>query len=147
MVGNSPPRYTRTRSAELLVEGVVNDRLDFVTGIHYFEDETKSGDGRCYALFNLLFDPANPDADISCAPVTALLFETTPLREQLTGGPTRTRIGEQSAWNTSIGVFGHLTYALSNRWTLEAGLRYTEDTRKFNALEFFVSNVRPSSTS
>lgn len=149
LVGSDPPRYTRTRSAEILFEGAVSDRLDFVTGFHFFEDETKNGNGRCYALFNLQFDPGNPDVDIPCDPVTAQLFEQTPLREQLTGGPSRTRIGEQSAWNTSYGLFGHLTYALDDRWTLEAGLRYTEDTREFNALEIFVSNVRivdPSST-
>ena len=37
-IGTGPggPRYTLTRGAEVLVEGVVNDRLDFVTGVHYF---------------------------------------------------------------------------------------------------------------
>jgi len=139
--GGAVPRFTTSRSAEAIVEAAISDRLTVVTGLHIFEEETHSGTGDCYALFNRRFDPNNPDADIPCSPAVGTFFEQTPLIEELLGLDSRSRLGEQSAWNSSVGVFGHVTYALNDRWSLEAGLRYSEDTREFNALEFNVSNV------
>jgi iron complex outermembrane receptor protein len=141
-VGDGVRRYTTTRGSEILVEGIVNERLEFVTGFNYFFEESKSGDGRCYNLFNELYDPDNPDIDIPCENVTGNFFEQQPLREQLTGGPATAFVGNKGVWNTSYGIFGHLTYALSERWNLEVGLRYTEDTRDFFAMDIRARNVR-----
>ena len=141
-IGTGPggPRYTLTRGAEVLVEGVVNDRLVFVTGVHYFYEETQTGDARCYWLFVERFDPSNPDVDIPCEPMSGLVIESTPARGFIFGGIT-------GVYNTSVGVFGHLTYDLNERWELAAGLRYTEDEREFISLESRLQNVQiPDST-
>jgi len=129
------PRNTLTRGTEVLVEGEVNDRLDFVTGVHYFDEESGAPDLHCYDLFVARFDPDNPDADILCEKFSGIVFEN-PLASGLIGG-TQSRV-----FNTSLGVFGHLTYALSERWDLELGLRYTEDERKFVNFEPRFSNFQ-----
>ena len=136
-IGTGPggPRYTQTESAEVLVEGVVNERLNFVTGVHYFYEETQTGDDRCYWLFVQQFDPNNPDVNILCEPMSGLVIESAPARGFIFGSTT-------GVYNTSLGVFGHVTYALNERWELAAGLRYTEDEREFINLESRFLNVQ-----
>ena len=128
-------RNTLTRGTEVLVEGVVNDRLDFVTGVHYFYEESGSSDQSCYRLFVERFDPDNPDVDIPCESFSGTIFETTPARGFGFGNQTR-------VFNTSLGVFGHLTYAFSERWDLAVGVRYTEDEREYLNFEPLLSNVQ-----
>jgi len=129
------PRYTRTRGAELLIDSTVNERVAFVTGVHYFYEETShSGSQRCFDLFDQLLASDDPTADVPCEPFSGLIFEVAP-----TGG---FGAGNQTvAQNTSLGIFGHLTYALNDRWELEAGIRYTEDEREFTNLEFELINI------
>jgi len=129
------PRNTVTRSTEVLVEGVVNDRLDFVTGVHYFDEESGAPDLQCYELFVARFDPDNPDVDIPCEPFAGTIFENLPTAGRTAG--TQSRV-----FNTSLGVFGHMTYALSEHWDLEAGIRYTEDEREFVNFEPRLSNAQ-----
>jgi len=114
---------------------VVNDRLEFVTGVHYFYEESQTGDDRCYWLFVERFDPNNPDVDIPCEPMSGTVFESTPARGFIFGGIS-------GVYNTSRAIFGHVTYALNERWELAAGLRYTEDEREFINLESRFLNVQ-----
>lgn len=130
------PRYTLTRSAEVLLEGDVSDRLDFVTGVHYFYEETQTGGSdRCYRIFLAQFDPNDPDADIPCDSFSGTVFDDRPLRGAIGGNDT-------GVFNTSLGIFGHVTYALNDRWALEAGVRYTEDEREFFNFELDLVNVQ-----
>ena len=46
-----------------------------------------------------------------------------------------------SVYNTSIGVFAHLTYVLNDDWDMELGVRYTEEDRDFHNIEFTLSNT------
>jgi iron complex outermembrane receptor protein len=138
------PFSNRTRNFEVVLEADVNDRLDFVVGANYFDEDSMSGDETCYELFNELYDPVL-DNDVACEPFDGLFFESLPFKEEITGtisgGP---RIGFQNVAvrNQSTGVFGHLTYAIADRWEMEAGLRYTEDDRSFHNIEFSASNFR-----
>jgi iron complex outermembrane receptor protein len=136
---------TTTRNAELLFEGVVNDRLNFVTGVNYFEETSLRGTNRCYTLFAERYDFAL-DNDVECQPQNGTFFELVPDKVDVRGRPFTagppTFFGNGSVWNDSIGVFGHLTYTLSDDWELEFGVRYTEDNREFNNIEFHVSNYQ-----
>jgi iron complex outermembrane receptor protein len=151
-----------TRGAELLVEGTVNDRLDFTTGINYFYEKAKNGDGRCRTLFensefsNSIPNPAfqawldggqvgDPPLAISpavgtgdegfyCDRPSGLYFELLPFPRVNAGGPGPF-LNSARIENESIGVFGHLTYALNDNWDLDFGARWTEDDREFWNME------------
>jgi iron complex outermembrane receptor protein len=153
-----------TRGAEFLVEGTVSDRLEFTAGINYFYEEAQNGDGRCRELFKnsvysesvtnpaytawLAEDPATRgDPPLAIAPAvgdgsqgfycdapSGLHFELlAPPRVNL-GGPGPF-LNSEYVENESIGVFGHLTYDLSDNWSLDVGGRYTEDDRQFWNME------------
>src|SRR5690606_16532299 len=62
-------------------------------------------------------------------------FELLPLPCENTGGPGPF-MSNKSVWNDSIGVFGHVTYALNDNWDLDFGARYTRDKRAFNNIEW-----------
>ncbi|NIW23199.1 MAG: TonB-dependent receptor, partial [Gammaproteobacteria bacterium] len=132
-----------TRNFEFLLEGVVNDRLDFVAGVNYFEEAALNGNNRCYTLFVNQYDFAR-DNDVECQPQNGLFFELVPDKVEILGRPFTagppTFFNNVSVWNESVGVFGHLTYRLSDNWDLDLGARYTEDQREFNNIEFHISN-------
>jgi len=135
-----------TRNGEFLLEGVVNDRLDFVVGVNYFEEISLNGQNRCYTLFVNQYDIAL-DNDVECLPQDGLLFELVPDKVAIVGDPDFTAgpptfFNNVSVWNESVGVFGHLTYRLSDDWDLDFGARYTEDRREFNNIEFHISNYQ-----
>jgi len=135
-----------TRNGEFLLEGVVNDRLDFVAGINYFEETALSGANGCYTLFVNNYDFAL-DNDVECLPQEGLFFELVPDKVAIVGDPDFTAgpptfFQNVSVWNESFGIFGHLTYRFNDNWDLDFGARYTEDRREFNNIEFHISNYR-----
>ncbi|MEN8259069.1 MAG: TonB-dependent receptor [Pseudomonadota bacterium] len=135
----------RTRNGEFLLEGVVNDRLQFVVGINYFEEIALNGKNRCYTLFVNQHDLAL-DNDVECLPQEGLFFELVPDKVDILGLPFTvgppTFFNNISVWNESVGVFAHLTYRLNDNWDLDLGARYTEDRREFNNIEFHTSNYQ-----
>jgi outer membrane receptor protein involved in Fe transport len=143
-IGDEPTTNT-TRNLELIFEGVVNDQLNFIVGMNYFDDEALTGDNSCYRLWVDQHDLAL-DNDVECLPQSGLLFELVPdkvdvLGRPFTAGPP-TFFKNGSVWNESVGVFGHLTYSLNDNWDLDFGIRYTDDKREFNNLEFHISNYQ-----
>ena len=137
--------WSETTSYEFLAELGVNERLDIVTGVNYFDEVSSSGGRGCYDTFKSNFDPANPDVDIPCEPYNGLVFDQLPDREAITGialgGGTKMATQNASVYNTSIGIFGHLNYALTDSWTLELGVRHTTEDRDFHNIEFALSNT------
>ena len=152
-----------TYGFELLFERQVNERLHFTVGVNYFDETAFNGSNTCYdALIaagggddrDVNGDPNNPPlVTVTCAD-TGLHFDLVVDNPnstffdpaQLPGlWPNAPRInsfgpgpfgGEVSVWNESIGIFGHMTYDFSDAWTLDLGLRWTEDDRRFHNLEF-----------
>ncbi len=144
-----------TRGFEFLVEAQANDRLEFTAGVNYFYEEAKNGDGNCRnswvsdpSNIAVLVDdngapildgdgalqPVNPGRFVDCPSVSGLFFEIVP--EPRVGGPTRSFMNTEYVENESLGVFGHMTYTLNDNWTLDAGLRWTQDDRSFWNQEF-----------
>ncbi len=135
-----------TRSFELLFEGQVSDRLEFVAGVHFFEEESKNGNGDCWAEFKNAF-AADPllGTDIFCDR-EVLLFEFLPPdpnripTKAAPGGPGGAA-QNVNVFTESSAIFGHLTYALNDMWDLDLGVRYTEDDRSFQIVEFDASGT------
>jgi len=144
-VGEDPDTNV-TRNFEVLLEGVVNDRLNFVVGMNYFDDEALTGTNRCYTLWVSQYD-FTLDNDVQCLPQAGLFFELVSDKVTIVGNPDFTAgpptfFKNGSVWNESVGLFGHLTYSLNDNWDLDFGIRYTEDKREFNNIEFHISNYQ-----
>ena len=139
--GSEDGQNNETYGFELLFEGQVNDRLHITAGINYFDETAFNGSNTCYDLF-VAGGAVN---SVTCFD-TGLHFELVP--NNLTGTglwPDGPRLnaggpgpfgGEVSVWNKSTGIFGHVTYDISDNWTLDAGARWTEDDREFHNFEF-----------
>jgi iron complex outermembrane receptor protein len=131
-----PGANNRTRGAEFLVEADVNDRLSFTTGINYFEETHFDGTNTCHTNFAASGAADDPGSTIvATCPIEGLHFELLPFPRDDVGGPGPF-MSNKSVWNESIGVFGHLTYSLSDNWDLDVGARWTEDDREFNNIEW-----------
>ncbi len=134
-----------TRNLEILFEGVVNDRVDFLIGANFFDDEALTGRNDCYTQWVSAHDLVL-DNDVICSPQVGVFFELAPDKVEVLGRPFTagppTVFKNGSVWNESLGVFGHLTYSLNASWDLDLGARYTRDTREFNNIEFHISNYQ-----
>ena len=147
-----------TYGFELLFESQANDRLHFTAGVNYFDETAFNGTNTCYDLLiaagggddrDANGDPNDPPlVTVTCLD-TGLHFDLVPDNLTVTTSPPLwpdgARInpfgpgpfgGEVSVWNKSIGIFGHVTYDISDAWTLDVGLRWTEDDREFHNIEF-----------
>jgi iron complex outermembrane receptor protein len=143
-LGGTGPRGLRreTRSAELLITADVSERLSFTTGYHYFDDENQAGQrdsNGCLAIFErnkaaIIADKDTKAINIRCYPDGGGQFDRLADRTAA-GGPGVTG---RDGYNVSDsdGVFAHMTYQLTDDWTLDAGLRWTEEQRIFHQLEF-----------
>lgn len=83
--------------------------------------------------------PLNPatgddDAGFYCDAPSGLNFELLP-QPRVNGGGPGPFLNSSRVENESYGVFGHLTYELSDNWSLDVGARYTEDDRNFWNME------------
>lgn len=147
--GSDDGSTNETDGFELILEGQANDRLQFTLGVNVFDETAFNGSNTCFNQF-----VANgASGQVTCAD-TGLHFELVP--NNVAGvdifpwqdpdlWPNAPRInnggpgpfgGEVSVWNESIGVFGHLTYDISDMWTIDVGARWTEDDRRFQNIEF-----------
>ncbi|MFQ6005841.1 MAG: TonB-dependent receptor, partial [Woeseia sp.] len=150
---------------ELLFEADASDRLRWTAGVNYFDETALNGEDLCWNMFvasgapndvdpitGLPVAPPN-DLIVNCPPV-GLHFELVPDNPNGTDidpnqdpnlWPNAPRInpfgpgpfqGEVSVFNKSIGIFGHATYDINDQWTLDLGVRWTEDDREFHNIEF-----------
>lgn len=143
-------QHNESTGFEIVMEATVNDQLRFTLGANLFEEDARNGDNGCYELF-----VANPDAalevggiTVTCTPQAGLLFELVPDNPTGTGlwpdGPRLNPngpapfLGEVTVHNESTGIFGHVTYDFNDDWTLDFGIRWTEDDREFNNIEFAI---------
>ncbi len=147
--GSKDGQNNETYGFEVLFEADVNDKLKFTVGANYFDETAFNGSNTCYDLF-----VNNGAVDQVVCQDTGLHFELVPDNPNGTDidpnqdpdlWPNAPRInaggpgpfgGEVSVWNKSTALFGHVTYDINDRWTLDAGLRWTEDDREFHNFEF-----------
>jgi len=131
---------------EVLFEGDVNDRLQFVAGAIFFDDDWFVGGGGCLALleanYDALLDPnsaINQSGGIPCSADGGTQFDRLADR-QVGGGPG---VAGMSGLITreSQAVYGHFTYDISDDWSMDFGARWTEDTRGFRQAEVNVDGT------
>jgi len=143
-LGGTGPRGLRrqTTSAELLITADVSERLSFTTGYHYFDDENQAGQrdsNGCLAIFErnkaaIIADKTTKAINIRCYPDGGGQFDRLADRTAAGGPGVTGRDGYNVA--DSDGVFAHMTYQINDDWTLDTGLRWTEEQRIFHQLEF-----------
>ena len=79
------------------------------------------------------FEPVGNDiVAIPCFPSSSVFDR---ISDQTTGSPLV--VNAKSGWveNESLGVFGQLSFALNDDWTLDFGARYTTEDRAFDFIE------------
>ena len=141
-LGGTGPRGARreVKTVELLLTADVSDRLSFIAGYHYFDDEVQSGQrsqNGCLAILERNFDAFNdPNSGlrIPCEPDGGTQFDRLADRTAPGGPGVSGRDGYEV--NDSDAVFAHLTYDLSDNWTMDVGTRWTDEQRIFHQLEW-----------
>ncbi|MCJ7592287.1 MAG: TonB-dependent receptor [Woeseiaceae bacterium] len=158
-------QHNETYGFELLFNLETNDRLRWTFGANYFDETALNGDDLCYSMYQasgaLNDDPSIPPSndpldpgfgavEFDC-PMVGLHFDLVPdnrtsgdqvnpgswpLGIKLNNGGPGPFLSEVSVWNKSTGIFGHVTYDLTDQWTLDAGGRWTSDDREFHNIEF-----------
>jgi iron complex outermembrane receptor protein len=142
-IGTPPPGGFGQQQAndqiEVLFTGDVSERLDFVVGAHFFDDEWQVGAGNCLALANAnlaaLSDP-NSGFEIDCEADGGTQFDR--LADRMVGGGPGVAGMSGLVGQESEAVFAHFTYDLSDNWQMDFGARYTSETRSFNQAEIDV---------
>jgi hypothetical protein len=133
-----------TQNFEAVFEADVSDRFRFTVGANRFKENAINGTDACWHIFQ----DANPDelavkADpaaantVTCSPNRGLFFELLPWPRDR-GGAAQPFNNTEQVVNESTAAFGHITYDLSDKWTLDVGARYTNDKRRFFNAEFWV---------
>jgi iron complex outermembrane receptor protein len=103
-------------------------------GVYYFEELHRAGNGACWVLWNEVYDPVT-DADVPC-PASNGGFHFSFVQPRTVAGGPQNSMQQTNLYSDSKAVFSHLTYALNDDWDLELGVRWTEDDRRFNIIEF-----------
>ena len=136
-----------TNGWEFLVEGSANDRVDLTVGVNYFHELARNGDGACRNRFEESgfadLDPTNPvSPDGSLTPAMGDGSDVVDCTDVISGlyfdllpGQFLPFLNTSRIENESIGVFGHVSWALNDNWTLDVGARWTEDDRQFWNME------------
>lgn len=159
----SEGQNNETLGFEVLFEGDASDKLNFVVGINYFEEDGLNGEDICWNQFvasggpgdvDANGDPNDPPQITTTCPSIGLHFELVPDNpngvdihptqdpDLWPNAPRLNPFGpapflsEVSVFNKSIGIFGHLTYDINDQWTVDVGGRWTEDDREFHNIEF-----------
>jgi outer membrane receptor protein involved in Fe transport len=128
-----------TRNFEVIFNGDVNDRLQFSTGLFWYEEHSKTGQSQCWDVFEPNIEAISQGlVEIPCsARPGGLLFEFLPQAGTARGGPANA-FQNVNVFTESTAVYGQFTYAFNDDWDLAFGARYTEDDRKFQIIEFDV---------
>lgn len=130
------------KSFEVLFEGDINDRMNFLVGFWDYDNYTDDAQGydcRNYFLDN--YDPVtNPSVTCPAQYGTVgpfiSLWPSAPPGFPITPGAIQSVLDEQSQ-----AIFGHITYAINDLWDFEFGIRYTKDDRYWYNWETRVSNT------
>ena len=126
-----------TENFEVLFTGVVSDRVDFVVGAHFFDDDSQTGGQNCLntlkANFAALTDP-NGTFSIPCQADGGTQFDWLSAPRAVPGGPYPAGMSG-TVQNESTALFGHVTIDLNDAWTLDLGARWTDEDRFFNLVE------------
>ena len=156
-------QHNETYGFELIMEYASSDRLNWTFGVNYFDETAKNGDDLCYPLYQasgaLNDDPTIPPSndpndpgfgavEVTC-PNVGLHFDLVPDNQngiqtvgswpdgiKLNNGGPGPFLSEVSVWNKSTGIFGHVTYDITDNWTVDLGGRWTSDDREFHNIEF-----------
>jgi len=126
-----------TDSFEVLLTADANEKLSFIVGAHFFKDDVNNGtDCMNKALANLpaLKDP-NSGFSIECTRDGGTQFDMLSSPRQAPGGPVPSGRGG-TMLNDSSAIFAHMTYSISDDWTLNLGGRFTDEDRSFLQTEF-----------
>lgn len=138
-VGKDAQSY-RQQNIEFIVDvTAMDERLDIVLGYNYFRDFSSVGDQLCWNLYNA----RAPGEEIDCVGAKGLFFEIAPMNE-LPFGPLPFMANIQSIATSNAG-FGHATFSVTDAITLDAGIRYTSETRSFKNIEWGVTRGNFSS--
>jgi len=131
---------SESTSLEVLFEADASDRLRFLLGANYFESDTDNARGPdCYDYWLAEFDGVNTIECPYTNGVTLGLLPLTGFYSPIPFGPGPAFIAA-SRYDESRAVFGHMTYALTDLWDLELGVRYTEDEQHSINAEWVPSN-------
>ena len=123
-----------------------NENFDWVAGVYYFEEESTN------TLNVPLFRGVTPP---DCAVWPIYCFDLVPGSPEFgtLGGAVSglqasgSRIQAVNAKNSSVAAFGEVTWRFVEDWSVTAGLRYSEDTRKFNRSQVLSPGVGAFQTS
>ncbi len=131
---------------ELLFSADVSDRFGFVAGTHWYNNRDQNGGLECLralkANFELLRndftldangDPVGGDVSIPCFPSGSTFDRIS----DNTLGNGSLGLGAKSGFmeNESLAIFGQLSFALDDDWTLDVGARHTTEDRTFDFVE------------
>ena len=136
---------------EALFEAEVSDSLRFTLGYNRFKEDALNGNDVCNREFRASGGFDDPLIEIECSNFGGLAFELVPDNPTGTGAtwPDAPRVrpfgpapfaGEVSVYNESYGVFGHVTWDISDKLTLDFGGRYSNDDRSFSNIEVAIAN-------
>ena len=139
-----------TNGWEFLVEGTANERVDFTVGVNYFYELARNGDGACRERFEASgyaeTDEAATAANGELTPVSGDPGHVVDCTDVISGlyfdllpGQFLPFLNTSRIENESIGVFGQVSYAINDDWTLDVGARWTEDDRRFWNMESGIS--------
>ena len=134
----------QTRGFEGIIEGRLNDRTEVTAGFNYFYELAKNGDGTCRremeesGLIDAnLNDGANVQtSSITCSSFSGLYFTMLPQPRYNSGGGPAPFLNQSRVQNESYGTFVHITFQLSDEFTVDLGARYTKDVREFWNMEW-----------
>jgi iron complex outermembrane receptor protein len=138
----------QTRGFEAIFEGQLNDRTEVTAGFNYFYELAKNGDGLCRqemensGLIDADLSNASgsygfsDSASLTCSSFSGLYFSLLPQPRYLSGGGPAPFLNQSRVENESYGMFTHVTYQISDEFTLDLGVRYTKDDRNFWNMEW-----------
>ena len=109
-----------TISQEFRLDGST-DRIDWVIGASYFQEDVNEN---AFVTWPLVFDA---DALLGGGGQLTLFDDNTPASYDVTGE------------NTSIGIYGDVTFALTDQFSLTGGARWTDDEK-----DYCSANVDPA---
>jgi len=131
-------------SQELQLSGKnLDDRFDWLAGLYYFEESAREitsayvmpGIFQALEALPVLIGPTGPIGP--CPPPAAVAALPTPGPLGCAGNPNNIPLdldfhGTNGIDVASYSIFGHGTFALTDRWRLTAGVRYTHEEKTHN---------------
>jgi len=153
---DGPGQVRTTDNIEFIFTGDVSDSVSFVLGVNIFDDESLTGQGNCLNATKANLDAIAADFLVDGNGDPILDGDGLPQGAGNVNIPCMADGGTQFDWLTgprvsgagphpggmsgiitaeSTAVFGHVTWDLSDNWTLDFGARWTDEDRTFNQVE------------